>query len=83
MSPDIDPQRMQAELAEEADKLAAHAEDTAGILDQAAERGDADRRHALAQWEREVADVERRNAERLRRGDTADLEGPPPKPAVA
>jgi len=59
-------------LAEQADLLADH-------LEQAADRGDRERRLELAAWERQVADVERRNAGRLRNGQR-DFEHLPDRP---
>jgi hypothetical protein len=52
--------------AELADELASLAEDFAAMFEQAALRGDAERRLRIAEIERETARVARRNAARLR-----------------
>jgi hypothetical protein len=56
--------------AELADELAALAESFAAILERAAPRGDTERRLRTAQAEREIAQIARRNAARLRAAHT-------------
>lgn len=62
--------------AELTDKLAEVADGFAGYLEEAAGRGDLERRLRLAAVEREIARISRRNAEKLRETDTelSDLE---------
>jgi hypothetical protein len=66
---------VQAEImAELADGFASH-------LEHAAQRGDAPRRRKVALWERAVAKIGRRNAERLRSDEEPlDLEHLPSAP---
>jgi hypothetical protein len=58
---------LRAQLADIADKVADEADVFAAILEQASSRGDAERRLGLAEREREISRIERRNADRLRR----------------
>jgi hypothetical protein len=59
---------LRASLAEKADVIADQAEHTATMLEKAAARGDRERRLRFAAWEREVARIERLNADALRDG---------------
>jgi hypothetical protein len=68
-------------MAANADALAALSEHVADLFEESAmHRGDlSNRRQAEADWERQVAAAERRNAEKLRSGST-DLERLPKRP---
>jgi hypothetical protein len=67
--------RLARRAAELADELASVAETFAATLERAAPRGDMDRRLKIAQVEREIARVERRNAARFRTAGTGGLIG--------
>src|SRR5262245_24534143 len=54
------------QMAAAAEIVANEADAFAGLLERAAERGDATRRLGLAAVEREISRIERRNAARLR-----------------
>ena len=75
----VELQRRVADLASLMAELADHnAAFMEGIADDARWAGEhAVRRGELAVWEREVAGVGRRNADRLRAGETDELEPPP------
>lgn len=71
---------LRANLADEAELIARLAEQFATVLERSAARGDEERRLTLARVEREIAEVERRNADRLRaRGRSVDPLEPLPK----
>jgi hypothetical protein len=57
---------IRAEVAAAAEEMARQAEVFAGFLERAAERGDSARRLAVAAVERQISEIERRNAARLR-----------------
>lgn len=72
------------ELAARADALAQVSDESAARLKAAAKRGDSVRRLAAAAWEREVAQIERYNAARLRSGERPlSLKPLPPMPPAA
>ncbi len=74
--------RARLDVAELADLLAVHAETVADYFEEhVRDRGDADRRHAFAESERQMADVLRRNAASLRAGGHTRLEHLPELPA--
>jgi len=73
-------------LADFAERMAEEADAFAAMLEEAARRGDAERRLAVAAVEREVAGIARRNAARLRdqpAGHHLDLERLPSLPPLA
>ena len=73
---------LRLQLAAEAEAMADEADHLAAILEEAAGRGDEERRLTLAEVERRVAGIERRNAAKLRSSDKApmDLESLPHMP---
>ncbi len=63
------------------EQMARAADTFAAYLEEAANRGDRERRLGIAKVEREIADIERRNAARLRRpDDRSPLESLPDLP---
>ena len=58
--------RLAARLAVQAEVGATCSERLARLLSSSAERGDSQRRMAMAEWERQVFEIERYNARRLR-----------------
>jgi hypothetical protein len=65
-------------MADSAAEIARLAQATAEMFENSPRLDE--RRARFAQWEREVAAVERRNAARLRAGQSHGLEPLPPKP---
>src|SRR5947209_462430 len=63
------PERLQAfrtHAADLAESIARQADSFASYLEESAQRGDAERRLGIATVEREIAEIERRNAAKLR-----------------
>jgi hypothetical protein len=67
-------------LADTASRMADLAERTGALYRRLATGRDRDRRLRFAEWEAQVAEVERRNAALLRDGRTDELEVLPPMP---
>jgi hypothetical protein len=64
---------LRARSAQVAEQMADQAEQVASILEEAALRGDSDRRLKLARREREIAGIQRSNAELIRKAGTGPL----------
>jgi len=72
------------ELAVQADAVARLADESAERLEAAARGGDSVRRMAMAAWARDIAQIERYNAARLRSGERPlNLTSLPRMPAAA
>jgi hypothetical protein len=74
-------EQLRHRLAEMASDMADMAEHNAEFMERIAPDEHTGRRRQFAAWERQVAMVERRNADRLRQGDVHNLESLPGHPS--